>query len=64
MAASIVLAGRESDHSRSRCADAVQAFAASYGDTIRTLAGQPVLVYARHQIHRAKKAQAVSAALR
>ena len=64
MAASIVLAGRESDHSRSRCGDAVQAFAASYGDTIRTLAEQPILVYARHQIHRAKRAQAVSAALR
>jgi uncharacterized protein (DUF2252 family) len=64
MAASIVLAGLESDHRRSRCAGAVEAFASSYGATIQSLAAQPVLVYARHQIHRAKKAQAISAALR
>jgi uncharacterized protein (DUF2252 family) len=63
MAASIVLAGLESEHRRSHCAGAVEAFASSYSATIRSLAAQPVLVYARHQIHRAKRAQAISAAL-
>jgi uncharacterized protein (DUF2252 family) len=62
MAASIVLAGLESEHRRSQCAGAVEAFASSYSATIRSLADQPVLVYARHQIHRAKRAQAISAA--
>lgn len=63
MAASIVLAGLESDHRRSACSGAVEAFASSYTTTIQSLAAQPVLVYARHQIHRAKQAQAVSVAL-
>jgi len=62
MAASIVLAGFESAHRRSQCSGAVEAFALSYSVTIRSLAAQPVLVYARHQIHRAKRAQAISAA--
>ncbi|MGH9697778.1 MAG: DUF2252 family protein, partial [Bryobacteraceae bacterium] len=63
MAASLVLAGLESDHRRSECSGAVEAFAASYSATIESLAAQPVLVYARHQIHRAKRTQAVSAAI-
>jgi len=54
MAASIALAGSRS---------AVEAFASSYCATIRSLAAQPVLVYARHQIHRANKTPAVSAAI-
>jgi uncharacterized protein (DUF2252 family) len=53
----------ESEHRRSQCGGAVEAFASSYSATIRSLASQPVLVYARHQIHRAKRAQAISAAL-
>src|SRR5581483_2819828 len=63
MAASIVLAGFESDHRRSACAAAVEAFAAGYCGSLEQLAEQPVLVAARHQIRRVKKAQAVSAAL-
>jgi uncharacterized protein (DUF2252 family) len=63
MAASIVLAGLESDHRRGPCASAIEAFASSYCTSIETLAEQPILVAARHQIRRAKKAQAVSAAL-
>lgn len=64
MAASIVLAGLESAHNLSSSADAVEAFATVYLQTIRQMASQPVLVSARHQIHRLKKVQAVSAALR
>ncbi|HEX4807696.1 MAG TPA: DUF2252 domain-containing protein [Bryobacteraceae bacterium] len=63
MAASVVLAGIAADHRRSACASAVEAFAASYCNAIETLAEQPVLVAARHQVHGVRKAQAVSAAL-
>jgi uncharacterized protein (DUF2252 family) len=63
MAASIVLAGLEANHRRSSCASAVEVFANSYCTSIEALAEQPILVAARHQIHRAKRAQAVSAAL-
>jgi uncharacterized protein (DUF2252 family) len=64
MSASIVLAGLESGHGRSASADAAETFAAAYCRFINEFAGQPILVAARHQIHRLKKAQAVSAALR
>jgi uncharacterized protein (DUF2252 family) len=63
MAASIVLAGLESGHRRSSAADAAAAFAAAYCRFIDVFAAEPILVAARHQIHRLKKAQAVSAAL-
>lgn len=63
MAASIMLAGFESDHSQSKSARAVQDFAESYVRTLEELADQPILMAARHQIHRLKQAQAVSAAL-
>ena len=63
MAASIVLAGLEANHRRPSCAGAVEAFANSYCTTLEMLAEEPVLVAARHQIHRARKATAVSAAL-
>ena len=63
MAASIVLAGFESGHRRSQCASAAAAFVRKYIATVQALAEQPVLVAARHQIHRARKAQAISAAL-
>ncbi|HEY6991451.1 MAG TPA: DUF2252 domain-containing protein [Bryobacteraceae bacterium] len=62
MATSIVLAGLESDHRHSACAESVEAFAQSYCEAIRMLASQPILVAARHQIHRVRKAQALSAA--
>ncbi|MDQ2773435.1 MAG: DUF2252 domain-containing protein [Acidobacteriota bacterium] len=64
MAASIALAGFESNHARAACTQAVEVFAFGYCRVIEELAEQPVLVAARHQIRRAKKAQAVSAALK
>ncbi|HEY7302832.1 MAG TPA: DUF2252 domain-containing protein [Bryobacteraceae bacterium] len=64
MATSIVLAGLESNHRRSGCADASEAFVDSYCRNIGQLADQPVLIAARHLIHRLQKAQPVSAALR
>ena len=64
MAASIVLAGFESNHARNNCSRAVEVFAFAYCRTVEELAEQPVLVGARHQIRRAKRAQAVSAALK
>ncbi len=63
MAASIVLAGLESDHNQSKCSGAVEDFARCYASTIEDLAEQPTLVAARHVIHRLRKAQATSAAL-
>ncbi len=64
MAASIVLAGYESNHGRATCTTAVETFANAYARSIEELAEQPILMAARHQIHRMGKAQAVSAALR
>lgn len=63
MAASIVLAGLEADNPRSACEGAVTAFAASYCTLIESLAEEPILVAARYQIRRVKKAPAVGAAL-
>ncbi len=63
MAASLVLAGLESHHARSACAGAVEAFAETYCRLLEELAEQPILVAARHQIHRVQRAQAASAAL-
>ena len=63
MATSLVLAGLESHHTRSACAGAVEAFAANYCRSLEELAEQPILTAARHQIHRLKQAQAISAAL-
>ncbi|MBV9302203.1 MAG: DUF2252 domain-containing protein [Acidobacteriaceae bacterium] len=62
MAASIVLAGMDAGQRRSTCAAAVDAFAATYCASLCRLAEQPILVAARHQIHRMRQAQAVSAA--
>jgi uncharacterized protein (DUF2252 family) len=63
MATSIVLAGFDSGHRRSACASAVEAFAGAYCGVIEQLAEEPVLVAARHQIHRLQKNQPISAAL-
>lgn len=63
MATSIVLAGRESNHSRADCTRAVEEFIESYIATVEQLADEPILVAARFQIRRTQKAQAVSAAL-
>jgi uncharacterized protein (DUF2252 family) len=62
MAVSIVLAGMESEHNKAACEGAVESFADRYCSTIETLAEEPVLVAARHSIHRPKGAKAVSAA--
>ena len=62
MAASIVLAGLEADSNQAACAGAVESFADSYCTTVETLAEEPVLIAARHIIHRVKSAKAVSAA--
>lgn len=63
MAASIVLAGLEAGHDKQGCGAAVEVFAEAYCGLIEELADESILVAARLQIHRLKKAQAVSAAL-
>lgn len=63
MASSIVLAGLESGHSWNSSAAAAQSFAESYCETICCLGQQPILVAARHQIHRTDKVAPISAAL-
>jgi uncharacterized protein (DUF2252 family) len=62
MAASIVLAGLEADSNLPACEGAIESFADSYCTTIESLAEEPVLVAARHVIHRVKSAKVVSAA--
>jgi uncharacterized protein (DUF2252 family) len=62
MAASIVLAGLEADSNSSACAGAVESFADSYCTTVESLAEEPVLVAARHIIHRVRNAKALSGA--
>ncbi|MFL6465995.1 MAG: DUF2252 domain-containing protein, partial [Bryobacteraceae bacterium] len=62
MAASIVLAGLESDGDKAACEGAVESFVDSYCATIEVLAEEPILVAARHIIHRVKSAKAISAA--
>lgn len=64
MAASIVLAGVESQHTKPACGSAVSDFVSSYVSTMEQLADQPVLEAARHLIRRIRKAQPISAALK
>jgi uncharacterized protein (DUF2252 family) len=64
MAASLVLAGMESEHKTPGCAAAVEVFAESYCSTLEMLAEEPILTAARHIIRRLTKSQAVSAAFR
>ncbi|MBV8553489.1 MAG: DUF2252 domain-containing protein [Acidobacteriaceae bacterium] len=64
MAASIVLAGMEANHTKNACTGAVEEFVASYVSNLEQLGEQPVLVAARHQIHRLRKAEPISAALK
>jgi len=63
MAVSIVLAGAESDHSDAKSSAAAEAFVRNYIATLNELADEPLLTAARYQIHRIRKARAVSAAL-
>ena len=62
MATSIVLAGSEAGHPPPSCAHALEAFASNYCASIEMLAEQPILTAARHQIHRVRGAEAISAA--
>ena len=63
MAASLVLAGYESNHGRSTCMRAVEAFASSYCRLVEELAEESILVAARYQIRRIGKATPISAVL-
>ena len=63
MAASIVLAGRESLHNRKACESAAAAFAEKYCASIRMFSESPVLEVARHQVHSENRVAAVHAAL-
>ncbi|HEY4365269.1 MAG TPA: DUF2252 domain-containing protein [Bryobacteraceae bacterium] len=64
MAASIVLAGAESDHEHAGCRDAAELFVESYCRSIREFSQMPILQVARHQIHRERKIRPIHAALR
>ncbi len=64
MAASIVLAGRESGHNRVECKSTAEVFTESYCRSIAEFSRQPILQVARHQIHREARIQPIHAALR
>jgi uncharacterized protein (DUF2252 family) len=64
MAASLVLAGRESDHDAAACRSAAEACARSYCRFIGEFSRQPVLQAARHQVRRGERAAPIHAALR
>ena len=63
MAASIVLAGRESQHKEIASRDAVQHCILRYSDHMRAFARLPLLDVARFQVHRLGDIQPVHAAL-
>jgi uncharacterized protein (DUF2252 family) len=63
MAASIVLAGRESGHDREPCQSAATVFAESYCESIRVFSELPVLQVARHQVHREERVAPIHDAL-
>ena len=64
MSASLVLAGREAGHHGAACTAAVQSCLESYCRSMREFSLEPVLLAARHQVHRAKSIAPVHAALR
>jgi uncharacterized protein (DUF2252 family) len=64
MAASIVLAGRESGHNRAGCRDAAETFVESYCRSVGEFSRQPILQVAGHQIRREKRIEPIHAALR
>jgi uncharacterized protein (DUF2252 family) len=64
MAASIALAGQEAGHNRPGCRQAAEAFLESYCRSIGEFSRQPILVVARHQIHREARVEPIHAALR
>jgi uncharacterized protein (DUF2252 family) len=52
MAASLVLAGRESNNAERECKNAALAFAESYREAMQQFSGMPMVDLARHQIFR------------
>jgi len=63
MAASIVLAGRESGHDGEGCESAAIIFVAHYLGSIREFSELPILEVARHQVRREERAEPIHAAL-
>jgi uncharacterized protein (DUF2252 family) len=64
MAASLVLAGRESGHGRAACRSAAEACAGSYCRAMDEFSRLPVLEMARRQVHREGRVEPIHAALR
>jgi uncharacterized protein (DUF2252 family) len=64
MAASFVLAGRDSEHGRAGCSLAVETLLATYREAIARLAGYPILEAARLRTHFDQGVTPISAALR
>ncbi len=64
MAASLVLAGRESEHNRAACRGAAEVFVESYCRSMQDFSRQPVLDVARRQVHREERIEPVHTALR
>ncbi len=64
MAASIVLAGDASGHTRPQSKEAAELFAANYCRSIHEFSELPILQVARRQIHRQARIQPIHAALR
>ncbi|HEY0785821.1 MAG TPA: DUF2252 domain-containing protein, partial [Acidobacteriaceae bacterium] len=63
LAASLVLAGRESNSKESACQDAVYEFSSAYAGLIHCLSELPVLDVARFQVKRLRRTGVVSAVL-
>jgi len=64
MAASIVLAGRESAHDRVSCRSAAEAFGEGYLGAIEEFSRAPILAVARGHVHRERRVGPIQAALR
>ncbi len=63
MAASLVLAGRESGHGRSGCSLAIETMVSTYREAVAELAGLPLLTAARTRTHLNEDAAPLSAAI-
>jgi uncharacterized protein (DUF2252 family) len=63
MAASLVLAGRESGSKEGACRDAVGEFVEAYAELMECLSELPVLEIARYQVHRLNRTPAISEVL-
>jgi uncharacterized protein (DUF2252 family) len=63
MAASLVLAGRESGHNHAACQTAATAFVETYCLCIREFSEMPVLRVARYQVHREDRIAPIHSAL-